>query len=165
VAANINAIGNVTIDATESLTTGDNITVNSGVTINATGDILLNAGDNILIQATSVLNAGKLLQLHAAHNDNDTVNVGATISINGILNGKLIDIETGEFADAITIGVTGSTNGIMVIEGQGGGDAITNSGTRTVTTPVIIFGDTGTFVYDATANVVTSATTTASGVR
>ncbi|MEQ9409446.1 MAG: calcium-binding protein, partial [Fuerstiella sp.] len=165
VSSDITAAGNISIIAAEDPTAGDDLTINAGVSVNSTGgDVTLTAGDNISLQATSSVTAQNLLTIRAAEADADTIPVGAVIALNGSLTAPLTDVRGGSLNDTISVGATAAISGVLLIQGLEGADNISTDVVNSITTPVIAFGDSGTYVYDAGTHVLSSVTSSASGV-
>ncbi|MDG1896561.1 MAG: hypothetical protein P8J37_16785, partial [Fuerstiella sp.] len=164
IASDVTAAGDIVILATEDPTAGDDLTVNSGITVESTGgDVTLRAGDNISLQPTSTVIAQNRLTIQAADSDADTVPVGANIALHGALTAPLVDIRSGDQDDTIIVAATASTSGVLIIQGRDGADAITTATANTITTPVIAFGDSGTYVYDSGTHVLSSVAAAAAG--
>ncbi|MCX7396820.1 MAG: hypothetical protein NT138_03985, partial [Planctomycetales bacterium] len=163
IAEAVTAAGDITVEASEEVAAGDDLTITGAGSLTSTGgSIYLRAGDNINLQSGSRVTAPGLLEIRSALNDLDMV-TGTSLLLNGQLKAKLITIHGSEFIDTITLGATGTVDGVTVVEGRGGSDTITNSATNTNQDLMIIFGDSATFTYDAITLLLSSAATANAG--
>ncbi|MCM2371003.1 tail fiber protein [Aporhodopirellula aestuarii] len=93
----ISALGLISLTATDSTTTGDDLTVHSGVTVRAdASSVTLRAGDDLLLEDGSTV-SGDTVQLMSDFGDAD-VGVGTVISLLGTI------VSTGDIATADAMG-------------------------------------------------------------
>ncbi|MCA9064888.1 MAG: calcium-binding protein, partial [Planctomycetaceae bacterium] len=162
VTTNISATGDITITASEGAGTDDDITVTAtGSLASTAARVFLNAGDDIDLQAGSAISAQDRIAIKAGYTDSDTN--GATIVLNGSLTSPLTDVHATAYDDTISVGATASLTGVLVIEGDLGADTISSATANSFSNPLVMFGDLASITYNESTHVLTSVNSGASG--
>ncbi|MDA9859538.1 hypothetical protein N9D23_15655, partial [Rubripirellula sp.] len=140
IASSVNAGGDIILDAHEEAGIGDDITITESGSLQTTGGkIVLRAGDEVRMLPGSRLAAQSIIEISGAYLDVDQSPL--EMSFAGTLDAPFINIQGSEFADQISITDTASVQGVVVIEGAGGTDRISNAAENDYENPVIMFGD------------------------
>ena len=141
------ADGSIVIISLEDSGVGDDISVVVGASLESTYSyIQLLAGDDITIESGSSLVAATTLEIFGDYANND--GLGTTITIDGGIDGSLVHIAGDTENDAITTSIL-NQDGITVIEGRGASDNLSTTGSNTVNTPVVLYGDLATLILDS----------------
>jgi hypothetical protein len=109
VAKDVSADGDVTIEATDTPDSGDNLTVETAAVVSG-DNIYLRAGDDLLIDAGAIVAAAGTVALAADYEAAESPNpVGVSLTVRGLVtNGTLATATTGAGADAVTFVQKGS---------------------------------------------------------
>lgn len=122
--------GDVTLTATDSLGSGDDLTVSNGAAVqSAAGDVRLQAGDNIAVAMGTTVNAGGVagrVILKSDFNDADP-GTGTSITFFGQLIAGMGASITGSTVDGdvIHFNPDGGSSGDVTLSGEGGNDSYT----------------------------------------